>query len=456
MNARYSIGRAVAVYGKPRLLAVFGLGIASGFPLTLILSTLGYWLARKGISKGEIGLFAVMLTPYTLKFLWAPLVDHLRLPLLGRWFGQRRSWLFLVQALMTAAILGLAAHNPTTELARMAAFAFAVAFLSATQDIVIDAYRIEILSEREQGPGAAMINFGYRTGNLVAGAGALLLVDDLGWTLTYDLMALLVLFGTLAALLVGEPARHDAVTGEQEETKAEAFIEARGHLPGPLARAGAWLYAAAGAPFVEFLARRGAVLILLFVVVYKIGDAMGQVMMPPLLVDLGFSNAEIAVANKTVTFIALMIGTAIGGSLVYAIGMFRALFVTGVAMMATNLMFAALAMVGHSVWFLVLTVALENFATGMGAAVFVAWLSGLCNLAFTATQYALLSSLASVARTWLAAPSGFLADSTGWVGFYLLTTVAALPGLLLLWLLWRMGFEVRPSSRGSDGSADDS
>ncbi len=443
MTGTRKIRAAAAVYGKPRLIAVFGLGMASGFPLTLLLSTLAYWLAQDGVSKGEVGLFASMTTPYALKFIWAPLVDRVPIPLLGRVFGQRRGWLLFTQALLVLSILGLAAQDPTRTLGTMALFAFLVAFFSATQDIVIDAYRIELLSDEEQAAGAAMNTFGYRTANLLAGAGALLLADHLSWSAIFGLMSLLVLPGTLAALLVGEPARRDPWRGAAEEAVAEAFLEGKAHWPRPAAKIAGWLHATVVVPFAEFLERRAAVPILLFVVLYKLGDAMGQVMMPPFLVDLGFSNAEIAVANKTVGFAALMIGTALGGAFAYAVGLFRALLATGLFMMLTNLMFTALAVQGHDIWFLAVAVALENFASGMGLVVFVAYLSGLCNLAFTATQYALLSSLAAAARTWLAAPSGFLAEATGWPLFYLLTTVAALPGLGLLWLLWRRGFAVR-------------
>jgi len=440
---------AATVYFRPRLIAIFFLGISSGFPLTLLVSTLGYWFAQEGVSAGTIGLFSAMQTPYALKFLWSPLVDRVRIPLLARLVGQRRAWLLASQALLAVSIIALAGHDPTQAIERMALFAFLTAFMSATQDIVIDAYRIEILNARELGPGSAMIQFGYRTGNLIAGAGALMMATTLGWPATFALMALLVLCGAVAALLAGEPRHHDPQEAEEAEAKAESYLARRTKLPPLAERIGAWFYSAVAAPFVEFLSRRWAVLILGFVLIYKVGDAMGQVMMAPLLVDLGFSNEEIAWANKVVGFVALLVGTALGGGLAYAVGMFRALLITGVAMMVTNLMFAWLAVEGRSVWLLAVSVGFENFASGMGLAVFVTYLSGLCNLAFTATQYALLSSLAAVGRTWLTAPSGFLAETVGWAPFYVLSTVAALPGLVLLWLLWRLGFQVR-----SDGESE--
>jgi len=441
---------AAGVYLRPRLIAVFFLGISSGFPLTLLISTLGYWFAQEGISAGAIGLFSAMQTPYALKFLWSPLVDKVRLPLFARLVGQRRAWLLLSQALLAGSVVALAGHDPTQSIERMALFAFLTAFMSATQDIVIDAYRIEILSARELGPGSAMIQFGYRTGNLIAGAGALLLAVHLGWPATFALMGGLVLCGALAALLVGEPERHDMRESAAMQAEAEAAVRRRTEVPPLAARIGAWLYSAVAGPFVEFLKRPSAWLILVFVAIYKIGDAMGQVMMAPLLVDLGFTNEEIAWANKVVGFVALLVGTALGGGLAYAVGMLRALVITGVAMMVTNLMFAWLALEGDVVWLLALSVGIENFASGMGLAVFVTYLSGLCNLAFTATQYALLSSLAVVGRTWLAAPSGFLAEAVGWAPFYVLSTAAALPGLGLLWLLWRRGFQVRAADTAAE------
>jgi PAT family beta-lactamase induction signal transducer AmpG len=419
----------VAPYFHARPVAAFMLGISSGFPLTLLLATMTFWLSREGIDKSTIGFAIGLTTPYTLKFLWAPLVDKLPIPLLTRLLGQRRAWLFLVQALLFAALWQLGASDPARSLGLFAVWAIIVSFLSATQDIVIDAYRIEILSDEELPHGTAMNQFGYRTGNLLAGAGTIWLysADDglgLGWALAYGLTGFLVLPAAIAALLVG-PGRF---VPRHAETMANGF--------------GSWLKDTVLNPFREFFGRRGALLILLFVLIYKLGDAMGQIMLNPMIVELGFSDAEYIAANKLVGFWALIIGSALGAPFIAWLGMGRALLVSGVLMMITNLGFATLAAVGYAPYGLALTVGLENLTSGIGLTVFVTYLSGLSNLAYTATQFALLSSFAAVGRTWLAAPSGIAAEQLGWVGFYVLTTIVALPGLLLLWVMWRRGFVV--------------
>lgn len=422
-----NVARSIAPYFRPRPFAAFLLGISSGFPLTLLLATMTFWLSKEGIDKKTIGFAVGLTTPYTLKFLWAPLIDKLRIPFLSNLVGQRRAWLFLVQALLALAIVQLGASDPAHHLGLFAGWAIAVAFLSATQDIVIDAYRIEILPDAELPHGTAMNQFGYRTGNLLAGAGTVWLASgegaSFGWAAAYGLTALLVIPGAIAALFTG-PGLHAVA----EQAAA------------PARRAGDWLRETVVEPFREFFKRRGAVLILLFVLIYKLGDAMGQIMLNPMIVELGFSDTEYIAVNKLVGFWALIAGSAFGAPFIAWLGMGRALIVSGLIMMATNLGFAALAVIGHDPTALGLAVGTENFATGVGLTVFATYLSGLSNLAYTATQYALLSSVAAVGRTFLSAPSGIAAEELGWPGFYVLTTIVALPGMLLLWLMWRRGF----------------
>ncbi|HWL46138.1 MAG TPA: MFS transporter, partial [Sphingomonadaceae bacterium] len=351
------------------------------------------------------------------------------IPLLSRWVGQRRAWLFVVQALLFGAIWMLGASDPAGGLALFAFWAIVTAFLSATQDIIIDAYRIEILSDAELPHGTAMNQFGYRIGNLAAGAGTVWLASSegagLGWAMAYGLSAFLIVPGIVAALIGGRGLHEGAVA---------ATAAARG--------AGQWLSETVVLPFREFLSRRGAALILLFVLIYKLGDAMGQLMLNPMIVDLGFSDTEYIAVNKLIGFWALIVGSALGAPFIAWLGMGRALFYSGVLMMVTNLNFALLAWAGHSPAVLGWAVGTENLTSGIGLTVFVTYLSGLSNLAYTATQFALLSSFAAVGRTWLSAPAGYAAEALGWVGFYLLTTLVALPGLLLLLLLWRRGFVV--------------
>jgi PAT family beta-lactamase induction signal transducer AmpG len=356
-------------------------------------------------------------------------VDKVPLPFLTHWFGQRRSWLFLVQALLFGALWQLGSSDPSNDhLAPFIFWAIAVAFLSATQDIVIDAYRIEILSDEEMPHGTAMNQFGYRTGNLLAGAGTVYLASTegvgMGWAAAYGLTAFLVIPAAIGAIWAG--------AGTYDPSTARAAGQ----------KLGTWLKETVVNPFKEFLLRKGAVLILLFVLIYKVGDAMGQGMLNPMIVELGFTDTEFIAINKFVGFAALIIGSALGGPFIARLGMGRALWISGLLMMCSNFLFALLAMVGHSPTMLALAVGTENLTSGIGLTVFVTYLSGLSSLAYTATQFALLSSFAAVGRTWLATPSGILANNFGWVGFWLFTVVVAIPGMALLWLLWRKGFVV--------------
>lgn len=417
----------LAPYFKKGPLAVLLLGLSSGFPLALVLGTLTYWLSKAGIQKSTVGLFALAGTPYILKFLWSPFLDRTSLPFAST-LGQRRMWLWSVQIVLVGALVGLGFSDPAEDVIRTAIWVLIVAFLSASQDILIDAYRIEILDEDELPYGSAMINFGARTGMLIGGAGTVWLSTQIGWAMAYSVMGLMVLPGAIAALWIGEPT---------------AAREARAHADTAYSDApgiSAYLSRTVLAPFRSFLQIDGAILILMFVAIYKVGDAMANTMVSPLIVELGFSDDDYIFANKVVGFWALIAGTALGAPLLDKLGMARALFFSGVFMMATNVMFAVLATSGASVPMLALTIGLENFSSGVGLAVFVTYISGLCNLAFTGTHYALLSSVASLGRTFVAASGGVIAEAIGWVPFFLVTTAAALPGLGLLWLLWQRGY----------------
>lgn len=420
---------AFAPYRRKNPFVAFLLGISSGFPLTLLLATMTFWLSRVGIDKSTIGFAIGLTTPYTLKFLWAPLVDKMRIPFLSDAVGQRRAWLFTIQVLLVVALWQLGASNPTNDnIAPFAFWAIVVAFLSATQDIVIDAYRIEILSDEELAHGTAMNQFGYRTGNLLAGAGTVYLASTeglgAGWAAAYGLTSFLVLPAAIGAIWAG--------AGIYDPSTARAVGQ----------KFGAWLKETVVNPFREFLGRKGAVLILLFVLIYKVGDAMGQGMLNPMIVELGFSDTEFIAINKFVGFAALIVGSALGGPFIAWLGMGRALWISGLLMMVSNFLFMILATTGHSPLMLGLAVGTENLTSGIGLTVFVTYLSGLSNLAYTATQFALLSSFAAVGRTWLATPSGYLAEGLGWVGFWAFTVVVAIPGMALLWVLWKRGFVV--------------
>ena len=425
---RKSLMAIMAPYIRPRPIAALLLGISSGFPLALLLGTMAFWLAKVGIDKKTIGFAVGLTTPYALKFLWAPLIDRLKLPILTPLFGQRRAWLFFVQALLLLTVWQLGASQPEVNLGGFAFWAIATAFLGATQDIVIDAYRIEILSDDELPHGTANNQFGYRLGAFIAGVGTIALASpegfNLGWAAAYGLTGLCIIPGVIAALWAG-PGLHDKVLSAL-----------------PSQSIGKWLGDTVIGPFSEFFRRRGAVLILLFVLIYKLGDAMGQIMLNPMIVELGFSDTEFLAINKIVGFWGLVVGIALAAPFMAWLGMGRALFVSGLLMMLSNLMFVTLALKGHSNLWLTIAVATEQVTSGIGLTVFVTYLSGLSNIAYTATQFALLSSFASVGRTWLSTPAGYAAEQLGWAGFWLMTMIVALPGLLLLWLLWRKGFVV--------------
>jgi len=421
-----------AVYADRRVLSLLFLGFSSGLPLALTFGTLSVWLAEVGVSKTTIGLFALMGAPYTFKFVWAPLVDKLPVPFLTRRLGRRRGWAVFTQLALMVTITALGATDPLAHAGLTALFAFAVAFWSASQDIVIDAYRVEILEERQYGAGAATIVLGYRIGMLVSGAGALYLATYVGWFAAYGVMTLFMIVGIVAILLNPEPKVQKSRESIEQERRIAEYLEARPDLKGKKARALAWAYGAVISPFAEFISRRGWVVILLFILLYKFGDALAGVMSNPFYVELGFTKVQIASISKVFGLAATIVGGVIGGLIVNHIGILRSLLVCGILQMFSNLMFAILAVVGNDPSMLALTIAVENLSGGMGTAAFVAYLSSLCNVAYTATQYALLTSFMAFGRTLLSSSGGWMADQMSWVIFFVVTTAAALPGLLML------------------------
>ncbi len=417
---------AAKIYGDTRVLRLLFLGFASGLPLLLTASTLAVRLTESGVTKTAIGIFALVGLPYAFKFLWAPAIDRLALPFFTRALGRRRGWIVLTQLCLILSLLGLGFADPARDVGMVAVWAFVVAFCSASQDVVVDAYRVEILEERLYGAGAATLVFGYRVGLLVAGAGALYLATYFGWAAAYLAMAALVAVGLVTILLAPEPGAPEP--GAPEPGGAAAAPQGSGRVL-------AWFQDAVLAPFQDFLTRPQWGMILLFVVLYKFGDSLAGVMANPFYLEIGFTKVEIANVSKLFGLGATLLGALAGGILVARTGILQSLLIAGVLQMASNGMFALQALVGSDLGLLFATIGFENFAGGMGTTAFVAYLSSLCHLAYTATQYALLSSLMSFGRTLLASPGGWLADQTDWISFFLLTTAAALPGLvLLLWI----------------------
>jgi len=417
--------RSLAEYTDRRVMLILPLGFASGLPLLLTFSTLSAWFASVGVSRATIGAFALVGTPYAFKFLWSPLIDRLPPPIP---IGRRRGWGLAIQLALIGATLALGACDPKLHVARMAALAILVAFLSASQDVVIDAYRVEILTADQQGPGAAMIQTGYRIAMLVSGAGALIIAARFGWFAAYATVAALLAVGMLVFIFGPEPT---------------IPVNAQPHAPtGRLDAIREWLASAVVEPFADFMLRPRWLAIVIFIVGYKLGEALAGVMANPLYISLGFSLDQIAYVSKLVGFFATVAGALVGGVVATKLGVMRALILCGILQSAGNLFYVLQAVGGHRLEYLALCVAAENFTGAMAGTALVAYLSDLCSPAFTATQYALLSSLAAVGRTMVASSGGVLADRLGWVPFFLLTTVATIPALLLL--LWIARRDIEP------------
>lgn len=404
-------------YLEPAPIGALLLGISSGFPYAMIGATLTTRLAQDGIDKRSVTAFSLAFLVYNLKFLWAPVVDRARLPLLGR-YGQRRSWLWLTALAVAASVVFLGVVSPQASLETVALAAVLVGVAGATFDIVIDAYRIEILQPRQLGVGSGMSQYGWRIGSVTAGAIALLVAASSGWAMAYTLCAFLVLPAVFVGFWLGEPARH--------------------RDPIPVKGLGVALSSAVG-PLAEFFRRSGAWLVLLFVLIHKIGDTLANLTVRLLLQDLHFSNEEIATYDVGFGFVAYLIGIFIGGMLYVRLGMKRAVLLSLVLMAVSNLSFAVLAHMGHNNDMLAFTIGFENIASGIGGVVVVAYLSALCNLSYTASQYALLSAAASVVgRLVTGTTAGGLIQSMGYVDFYLMTTIVALPGVALFaWMMHR-------------------
>jgi MFS transporter, PAT family, beta-lactamase induction signal transducer AmpG len=439
--ARHSWTQTLSVYLKRRVLIILFLGFSSGLPLALSGSTLLVWMTEAKVNLGTIGLFALVGTPYTLKFLWAPIVDALDVPVLSRRFGRRRGWLLASQLLLIAAILFLGACDPARSAFVVALGALLVAAASATQDIVIDAFRVESLDEDEQAAGMASYVAAYRIGMLASTAGALFLVSGLehaglaqhaAWSAGYAIMAALVVIGIATTLMATEPA---------QSLQADA-VHAREHR---LAR----VVAAAWGAFAEFLSRDMAFVALAFVVLYKFTDALSGALTAPFVIDLGFSRNEYAAIIKGLGLAATLIGGFAGGFLARACSLPLSLLIGGILQSLANLAFSWQAIVGLSTAWLSFAITVENFTSAIGTVIFVAYLSALCrNPLHTATQYALLTALAAFGRTYMSSGAGFLAAATGWAWFFAICALAGLPALILLaWLQQSRHFDALAAAK---------
>lgn len=433
-GARANWWDGVRPYVEKQPLASLALGISSAFPLTMITSTLASRLAEAGIDKKSVTAFALVILTYNLKFLWAWIVEGVRLPVLGR-LGQRVSWLLLLAGFAVGAAWNLGLADPRVSLGQTAAAAILLGFAGASFDIVIDAYRIELLEPRQLGVGAGMGQYGWRIGSALLGALALLIAARGGWELAYFVSSAFALPAVVTALIMGEPERHRVAVAKQPE-----FDIARAVI----------------GPFVEFFRRPGAAIVLLFILFHKIGDTLANLTLRLLFNDLGFSKDEIAIFDVGVGFWALLAGVFVGGVLYARLGMKRSVMISLLLMAVSNLSFAALALAGHSNLGMAGAIGFENFASGIGGVTVVAYFSALTDLRFTAAQYALISAAASILGRLLTGTSaGALVEAFGYPAFYLLTTVLALPGVLLFWWMSRTGLVDRSiGSAGVVGEGD--
>jgi MFS transporter, PAT family, beta-lactamase induction signal transducer AmpG len=432
---RPSWREVILVYAQRRVLVVLLLGFSAGLPLSLTLSTLQAWMTESGVDLKTIGLFAFVGTPYWTKVFWSPAVDAIDIPILTGWLGRRRAWLLLTQVLLLAAIMLLACCDPKQAPMGVAIAALLVATASATQDIVIDAFRVESLNEDEQAAGMASYVASYRIAALVSGAGALLLVSafasrgfdqQAAYRVTYAVMGLLIVIGMLATLLAVEP--------ESSLPAIEAH-QGRGHD-----KAGNRLIEVAVASLKDFLSRDAAIAIILFVVLFKLADALATAMNTTFALKIGFSRVELAAILKGVGFAAALLGGFAGGFIARSFSLSTSLWIGGILQTVAILPFSWQAIVGHNLAWLTFAITAEQFTAGLGTVAFVAYLSALCgNPLHTATQYALLTALTALGRTVFAAGSGYMAEATGWFGYFLLSAASAIPSFILLVYLQRRG-----------------
>lgn len=451
---------AFRIYTHPRVLGMLSLGFSAGLPLLLVLGTLSFWLREAGIDRTTIGHLSWVGLAYGFKWLWSPLVDRLPLPLLTRLLGRRRAWLLLSQIIIVIALVGMANNDPVVNLTYTVFFALAVAFASATQDIALDAYRIEAVAVELQGAMAATYQAGYRVAMILASAGALWIAAAVDpsessynyapWRFAYLIMAACMSVGIITTLIIREPEVAINKLVSENEKYAQQSI-AQWQLNARLAAVLSWLYGAVVAPFRDFIVRHGrqALLILALIAIYRISDVVMGVMSNPFYVDMGYTKDEVATVSKVYGVIMTILGATIGGVLTAKIGIMRTLFLGAILSAATNLLFVWLAGRGHDVTGLVFTISADNLSAGIASCAFIAYLSGLTNTAYSATQYALFSSVMLLLPKFIAGFSGQFVDAYGYENFFIATALLGIPVLVLVWLAGQAKFE-----RGNIPSSD--
>jgi MFS transporter, PAT family, beta-lactamase induction signal transducer AmpG len=431
---------ALSVYRHPRVIAMLFLGFAAGLPFPLVFATLSAWLRTVGIEKATIGFFAWIGLTYSIKVFWAPVVDRVPLFRITSWLGHRRSWMLFGQLGIVLGLIGMASTDPTQNIMTMALFALLVAFSSATQDISIDAYRIEAVVEELQGAMAATYQGGYRVGlQIVGGAAALHIAGIFTWSISYWVMAVCMLVGVVTVLVIREPDREVSQDTMMREQKVVDYLENSAHVPNVFRIPVAWFIGSVICPFTDFFQRNGywALFILVFISMYRISDIVLGNMAYPFYIDMGFSLAEIANVAKIYGFLLTIVGAFSGGILVYRIGVLRVLLLGAILVAVTNLLFAQLAMDGKSINGLILVISADNFSAGLASTAFIAYLSQLTNRSYTATQYALFSSLMTLAPKILSGFSGVVVDAYDWVSFFIYASATGIPAILLVLYLMK-------------------
>ncbi len=432
---------AVRAYRNPSVLAMLFLGFSAGLPFMLVFSTLSAWLREAGIERATIGMLSWVGIIYSVKFFWAPVVDRLELPILGRLLGRRRSWMLVAQVGIAIGLANMAHMDPTGNLGIVAALALLVAFCSATQDISVDAWRIEAAPPLMQGAMAAAYQLGYRVALMVASAGALWIAADRGWTVAYTTMAVLVGVGIVTTLAIREPQPRVAREALDLEPRVISWLEGKAHWPQSLRQLGAWFVGAVVCPFVDFFTRYGTrlgILMLAFIASYRLADFTMGVMTNPFYLDTGFSLKEIAAVAKGFGVFMSLLGTLVGGVAVARLGLMRTLALGCAMIIAANLMFAVFAWMGRpSIAGLAVVISADNVAMGIAGTALIAYLSSLTSASYTATQYALFSSMYALPGKLVMGTSGFVVDAVGYPAFFVYTATLGLPALALLFMLSR-------------------
>lgn len=436
--ARDSWREALSVYLHPRVASMAFLGFSAGIPYMLVFSTLTAWLNEAGVTKASIGFFSWIGITYSIKFIWAPVVDRVQLPLLGALLGRRRSWMLLAQLGIAGGLLGMALTDPSDNLMQMALLALLVAFSSATQDVSIDAWRIEAVSVKRQAAMSATYVFSYRLAVLMASAGALHMVSFFDWSGTYVVMALLMGVGMITVLLSSEPEVEQHAEAMFLEQRTQAYLARSAHVPRPIRQTVAWLIGAVVCPFVDFIQRYGAqaALLLLIIGTFRITDISMASMAMPFYLELGFSRAEIANIAGLYGTVLTVLGGLAGGVLVPRFGLLRILAVGAILAAATNLLYSLTALVGPEMWMLMITISGENFCGGLAMAALIAWMSSLVSDRYTATQYALFSSLMTLPGKVIGGFSGIVVEHFGFFIFFIYAGLLGIPAIVLIfWLI---------------------